>query len=136
MGGKRIISIMFYIVALYDGVLGAAFLIKPLRLIEWAGDTPPYHPGFIQFPALLLVVFAVMFIQIALDPARNSNLVPYGVLLKIAYCLVVFKYWFTTGVGAMWKPFAIIDAVTAVLFIWAYVILRQDAERSTQEAGG
>ena len=129
MGGKKLISLMFYIVALYDGLLGAGFLFAPLRLIEWAGDTPPYHPGFIQFPALLLMVFTVMFIQIALDPVSNRNLIPYGVLLKISYCGIVFKYWFTSGISAMWKPFAVIDAVTAVLFVWAYVFLGRNVER-------
>ena len=125
---------MFYLVAVYDGLLGAGFLLAPLRLIEWAGDTPPYHPAFVQFPAILLVVFAVMFVQIALDPVRNRNLIPYGIGLKLSYCGVVFKYWVTTGVGSMWKPFAVIDAVTAVLFLWAYVSLKQDAVRSTRDA--
>ena len=123
MRGKMVISVMFFLVAVYDGLLGTGFLLAPLRLIEWAGDTPPYHPAFIQFPALLLIVFTVMFIQIGIDPVRNRNLIPYGILLKISYSAIVFKYWFTTGVGAMWKPFAVIDAVTVVLFLWAYVSL-------------
>ena len=126
---------MFYVVAIYDGLLGAGFLVAPLRLIRWAGDTPPYHPAFIQFPAILLVVFAVMFVQIALDPVRNRNLIPYGIGLKLSYCGVVFKYWFTTGVGSMWKPFAVIDAVTAVLFLWAYAVLKQGAGRGAQGTG-
>lgn len=123
MGGRRLISVIFYLVAAYDGLLGAGFLVAPLRLIEWGGDKPPYHPGFIQFPALILVLFAIMFVQIAVDPVRGRIFIPYGILLKLSYCGVVFKYWFTTGIGVMWKPFAVIDAVTAVLFLWAYVVL-------------
>ena len=126
MRDNKIISALFFLIAAYDGLLGAGFIMAPLRLIEWGGDKPPYHPGFIQFPALILVVFAVMFVQVALDPARNRNLIPYGILLKVSYSGVVLKYWLTTGVGQMWKPFAVIDAVTAVLFAWAYVILRRE----------
>ncbi len=135
MSARKFISLLFYLMAAYDGLLGAGFLVAPLRLIELGGEKPPYHPGYIQFPALLLVLFAIMFVQIALDPVQGRILIPYGILLKLSYSGVVFKYWLTTGVGAMWKPFAVIDAVTAVLFLWAYLVLKQDAGHRTQETG-
>lgn len=126
MNRKTLISGLFMIIALYDGILGAAFLLAPLSLFTWYGVTPPNHPGYVQFPALLLIVFAAMFLQIALDPDNNRRLIPYGVCLKIAYSGIVFKYWFTTGIPAMWKPFAVLDAVTAVLFVWAYMSLGKE----------
>ena len=64
----------------------------------------------------------------ARDPIRNRNLIPYGILLKFAYCGVVFPYWFTAGIPYMWKPLAVIDLVMAVLFVWAYAVVRRCAE--------
>jgi hypothetical protein len=119
---------MFYLAAAYDGLVGAAFLVAPITVFNWYQVTPPNHMGYVQFPALIIILFAVMFVQIASQPIKNRNLIPYGIGLKVAYSGVVFKFWFTTGVPAMWKPFAIIDAVTAVLFVWAYIALGQGAE--------
>ena len=135
MSKKSLVSLMFYVTAVYDGLVGAAFLVAPLTVFDWYNVTPPNHMGYVQFPAFVIIIFAVMFVQIARNPVSNRNLIPYGIGLKIAYSAVVFKYWFTTGVPAMWKPFAIIDAVTAVLFVWAYVSLKQNAGRGTQHAG-
>jgi hypothetical protein len=118
------ISLLFAIAALYDGVLGLIALLGGRQLFQWFGVTPPNHWGYVQFPGALLVVFALMFVAVARDPARNRNLIPYGMLLKVSYCGVIFFHWFTAGLPDMWKPFAIIDAIFLVLFVWAYARLR------------
>jgi len=121
----RNVSMLFYVAALYDGVLGVAFLVAAPSLFEWVGVTPPNHFGYVQFPAALLIVFALMFVAIARNPAANRRLIPYGILLKISYCSVVFYHWFTTGIPYIWKPFAIADLVFLALFIWAYTELEE-----------
>jgi len=119
----RVISGLFAIAALYDGLLGAAFLFSASRVFRWFDVPPPNHPGYVQFPAALLIIFAVMFIAVAIHPTRHRNLIPYGILLKAAYCGVVFYHWFIGGIPGMWKPFAILDLIFLVLFIAAYMNL-------------
>ena len=136
MKKKALISVLFYAAAAYDGILGAVFLVAPLAIFNWYQVTPPNHVGYVQFPALLLILFAVMFVRIAAQPIRNRNLMPYGIGLKAAYSVVVFKYWFTTGIPSMWKPFAVIDTVTALLFLWAYAVVKQDADRGMEKVEG
>ena len=114
------ISLLFAIAAAYDGVLGAAFLIDPIAIFKWFDVTPPNHLGYVQFPAMLLLVFAAMFAVIACKPVANRNLIPYGIGLKLAYCIAVFGHWMANSVPMMWKPFAVIDAIFIVLFVWAY----------------
>ena len=123
MNSIRWIRGLFGIAALYDAVLGIAFLVIPWWAYRTFEVTPPNHWGYVQFPAALLIIFAAMFAAIARDPAGNRGLIPYGVGLKSAYCLLVFAYWATGGIPGMWKPFAIIDLLMAVLFVWAYVAL-------------
>lgn len=120
MSETKWIPVLFWVAAAYDGVLGLAFLAAPARLFELLDVTPPNHFGYVHFPAALLVVFALMFVAIALDPERNRNLVPFGVLLKVSYCGVVFAHWFTAGVPTIWKPFAVMDVLFLVLFLMAY----------------
>ena len=111
---------LFYLAALYDGSLGLAFVIAPTWALETARVPVPYHVGFVQFPAALLIVFAAMFVAVASRPFENRNLIPYGILLKVSYCTVVFAYWFLGRITWIWKPFAIADVAFGVLFWLAY----------------
>jgi hypothetical protein len=126
---KSMVSTLFIIAALYDGVLGLAFLVAPAALFTAFAVTPPNHFGYVQFPAALLLIFAIMFAVIAKDPVRNRCLIPYGMLLKVAYCGTAFGYWFTSGIPFMWKPFAVCDLVFLALFAWTYQTLGRTAER-------
>ena len=120
MRGHGAIKVLFLVAAAYDGILGLAFLFASARLFDAFGVTPPNHWGYVHFPAALLVVFAVMFLAIARNPEGNRNLIPYGIMLKAAYCGVAIWHWATAGIPGMWKPFAITDLVFGVLFVWAY----------------
>ena len=125
MKQRKSISVLFFIGAAYDGILGLAFLFSPLAVFALYNVTPPNHAGYVQFPAALLVVFSLMFVNIARSPEQNRNLIPYGILLKVSYCTVVFGYWFSEGIPNMWKPFAVIDVCFGLLFLWAYITLRK-----------
>ncbi len=120
MNTTRFIKALFLVAALYDTALGAVFLIAPASVYRVADVTPPNHWAYVQFPAVLLLVFARMFAAIAANPLENRKLIPYGVLLKVAYCGLAFWYWNTQGIPGMWKPFAVIDLVMGILFVWSY----------------
>ena len=123
MKTTRSIAALFLIAALYDGGLGAAFLMAPGLLYRLGGVPPPNHWVYVQFPAALLLIFALMFVAIARDPIKNRGLIIYGFLLKLSYCGMMFWYWFTAGVPDLWKPFAVIDLVMGALFLWSYRVL-------------
>ena len=114
---------LFVVAALYDGILGVAFLVAAPALFARLGIAAPNHWGYVHFPALLLLIFAAAFIAVALRPVANRNLIPYGVGLKFAYCGTVFYHWAAGGLPGAWKPFAFIDLVFVGLFVWAYGVL-------------
>jgi hypothetical protein len=123
MNRQPIIVTIFVAAALYDGLLGLAFLFAASSVFAYYGVTPPNHYGYVQFPAAVLIIFALMFVAVARRPLPNRNLIPYGILLKLAYSLTVFYYWSSSGIPGMWKPFAVIDLLTVIPFAWAYVSL-------------
>lgn len=129
INARRAILGLFVIAALYDGILGLIFLFAPNAAFDWFDVIPPNHPGYVQFPAALLIVFAVLFGAIAKDPEGNRNLIFYGILLKMSYCGVVFFYWLKSEppLPNMWKPFAICDLLFIALFVWARGRLRAPA---------
>jgi hypothetical protein len=135
MKKESAIKLLFVIAALYDGILGIFFLVSGTAGFQWVGVTPPNHVGYVQFPAALLIIFALMFLAIARHPAKNRHLIPYGMLLKVSYCGVVFRHWFGTGLPGMWKPFAILDLIFLGFFVWAYMALREprDATAGPEE---
>ena len=119
MKKNLLIKMLFIIAAIYDGVLGGGFLFAGEKLFQMLGVIPPNHLGYVHFPAALLMVFAIMFIAIAVNPFKNRNLILYGILLKISYCGVVLFHWVSTGIPNMWKPFCLFDLIFLVLFFWA-----------------
>lgn len=124
MRTKAAIQVLFSVAAIYDGLLGAAFLFAGSALFQWFDVTPPNHPGYVEFPAALLIVFALMFMAVAKNPIGNRNLIPFGILLKVSYCGVVLFHWLTAGIPGMWKPFCLLDLVFLIFFVWAWTVLR------------
>jgi hypothetical protein len=114
------IKTLFVVAGVYDGVLGPAFLLFGQRIYELSGVTPPNHVGYVQFPSLLLIIFAVMFFRVAADPVRNRELMLYGAGLKLAYCGVVFGHDLVSGLPKLWIPWAWADLVFLVLFLIAW----------------
>jgi hypothetical protein len=129
---KNLTKPLFIIAALYDGILGIIFLFASGRVFEAYGTTPPNHPGYVQFPAALLLIFAIMFVVIARDPINNRRLIPYGILLKISYCGIVLLHWFDGGIPDMWKPFVIFDLVFLVFFVLAFAALGKSSAEEPQ----
>ncbi len=123
----KMIKPLFIIAALYDGILGLAFLIAPVGIFTMYGVEPPNHMAYVQFPAFLLIIFAVMFYQVARDPVRNRGLILYGCGLKVSYCMLVLVYELTSGISSMWIPWAWADLAFLVLFILSWRTLNQEA---------
>jgi len=120
MDKTRIITRIFIVAALFDLIVGAALLLFQSQLFAAYGVTAPNHPGYVQFPAELLLIFGLMFWRIAKNPIANRHMIPYGIMLKVVYCSVVFGHWATNGMPDTWKPFAFGDLLFLVLFVWAY----------------
>ncbi len=121
------IRILYAVAAVYDGLLGLAFIFAAPAVFAFAGVTPPNHWGYVHFAAGTLVIFALMFFRIAQDPVGRCGLVIYGVLLKACYVATVAWHEFHGGVPPVWKVFAACDAVFLVLFLLSFVRLKADS---------
>jgi len=125
MRRKKWIKPLFIIAAAYDGFLGFAFLFFTLEIFAFAKVALPNHIGYVQFPACLLITFALMFMTIAENPLAHRSFILCAILLKLSYCSVVLKHWAIGNMPFMWVPFAFIDLVFLVFFVAAYYILQR-----------
>jgi hypothetical protein len=123
------VRLLYAIAALYEGLLGLAFIVAAPQIFQLVAITPPNHYGYVHFAAGILVIFGLMFLQIARRPVENHGLVLYGVLLKVCYVATVGWHWYWGGVPAMWKWFAGADMLFALLFLWSMVVLETAAQR-------
>ena len=128
-----VIRALFYLSAAYDGALGLAFIFAPAAIYTLFNVPPPNHLGYVQFPAAMLMIFAVMFLSVARNPAANKSLIPYGILLKVAFCGVSGAYWGLGNLPAMWQPFFVCDMIFMFLYVLVYRQLTAEAPGS---AGG
>jgi hypothetical protein len=80
----------------------------------------------VQFSALLLIIFAVMFVRAAVDPLGRRDVILYGMALKASYFGIVFWYQFHGGIPALWVPFAYADVI---FFLLLYLAWRAVAQR-------
>ena len=101
---------------IYDGLIGLAFLFAPETIFRAAGIAPPNHFGYVQFPALILLIFGAMFLRIAADPVARREQILYGMALKLSYFGLVFWYQLHGGIPALWIPFAWADVAFFLLF--------------------
>lgn len=111
---------VFFLAGLYDCLIGLIFFFAGSQLFKQFNVPAPNHWGYIQFGALMLVIFGLMFFAVAFRPNQNRNLIPFGILLKLSYIGLTTYYWATSGLPGLFQPFVLIDAVMLVLFILAY----------------
>lgn len=126
-----LVKIIFFFAALYDGFIGAMGVLFPNLAFRIFEVVPPNHAGYVQFPAILLLIFGAMFYQVARNPISNRALMLYGAALKIGYSGLIFSYLLTTGIPGMWVPWAWIDLAFFVLFLLSW---RHTGSLTTQVA--
>jgi hypothetical protein len=117
---RKLTRVVFFASGIYDGALGVAFLFFAPDLFRILNVTPPNHFGYVHFGALMLILFAAMFFQIASDPACYRSLILYGAGLKASYTGVVFWHQLHGGLPAFWIPWAWADLVFLILFLAAW----------------
>ena len=125
------IRILFFVSAIYDFVLGAAFMFRGNQLFEQYAVPLPNHWGYVHFCCLMLMIFGLMFLAVAVRPLANRNLIPYGILLKAAYVGGTGYYWINGGIPGVFKPFLFVDAAMLAGFVWAYFALGTIANEKT-----
>jgi hypothetical protein len=125
MRKSKAVSLLFTVVAICEGLIGSAFLFAPGPVYRWTDMTPPNHWGYIQFPGVILITFALMFLSIADNPRERRALILYGIMFKVGYIFIVGCHWIGDGVPTLWLIFAGIDVLFVAAFIWAFRVTKR-----------
>ncbi len=99
------------ICAIYDLALGIVFLFAYKPILTQFGVTLPNHPAYVQFAAAMVTVIGIGFWYVAQAPERNRDILKLGLLVKVAYVVIVFGYYFKGEMPGMWVPMGIADFI-------------------------
>jgi hypothetical protein len=110
---------LFVLAALYDIVLGLVFFFAFGPIYAHFVIPLPNHNAYVELPAALTAIFGLGFALVARDPQRNRDIIRLGILMKLAFSLIVLSYAIRGAIPGMWVPLAWIDLGFAIAFIAA-----------------
>jgi hypothetical protein len=119
------IKLLFIASGIYDVLLGVVALFFGAQIFRLAGVTLPNHMGYVQFPALLVILFGIMFLLIARDPYGRREWILLGMGLKASYFGLVFWHELFGEIPRLWIPWAWVDLAFFLLFFAAWRNLRK-----------
>jgi hypothetical protein len=111
---------LYLIAALYDFILGTAFLFFYKPIFAWTGMNLPENPAYLTFCATLIAIFGIMLFMIYLTLKGSRRMIITAILIKFAYIGTTFYYYFLVGrdyVDTPFMIFAFLDFIFVILFI-------------------
>jgi hypothetical protein len=121
----KTVKAVFMASAVYDILLGLIFGLFYKMVYNTFQTTLPNHPGYIQLVALYILIFGIGFWFVAKNPLAHVGIILLGIMMKLAFIVVVLGHLFFGSVPNFYIPFAIIDAVFLVLFVMAESTVRR-----------
>ena len=111
-------KLLFLIAAIYDLVLGLAFLFFYKLIYQTLNIPLPQYPAYISLSAAFVFVLGIAYYMVYQNLYANRDLVKIGTIYKVAYALVVFYYFFfETLPHNSFLIFGFIDLIFLGLFI-------------------
>jgi hypothetical protein len=122
----------FLVAALYDLLLGAAFVVLGEQLLSAIGMELPPHVAYIQLAAVFIFVQGLSYALVYRDPLGNLGIVRVGIAYKAAYAGLALWY-LVIGLlpSVFFLPWAAIDVAFLVGFV---LFLRAAARGATSSA--
>lgn len=111
----------YWLGAIYGIALGLAVLVLGDSLFVRFEVRPPEYAAYYELPGFMLIIFGVLFAQIALNPVRQRVLMIYAMALKVSTAGLFIYHHFVDGLPGFLIPFAFADVALLVLFSSAYV---------------
>ena len=104
--------------AVYDGLLGLAFLFFAAPIFRVLGVESTADPLYVQLAAGLIAIMGLGFFLAWRDPVRNRDLVLLGAVIKAFYILLAA---YALVRGEVPHPVFLIFAAIDVLFLIVFV---------------
>lgn len=109
---------LFFIAALYDFILGAAFFFfLPFFFEEIYDMAAPLYPSLYQGVAAFVFVMGVGFYFVYRNMYRNVDIVKIGIVFKSVYTVLAFYHVLIEDMPWVFLLFGVLDLVFIVFFV-------------------
>jgi hypothetical protein len=120
--------IFFLVAALYDMLLGVAFVVLGEQILGAIDMELPPHIAYIQLAAVFIFVQGFSYLLAFLDPLGNLGIVRVGIAYKAAYAGLALWY---LAIGALPSVFFIPWAIIDLGFLVGFVLFLRAAARGS-----
>lgn len=131
----KAIKTTFLIAAIYDLGLGVVFGLFFAPIFRGLGTPLPYNTGYIQLSAAYVFVFGVAFYIIFKNPQQNWQMIVVGILMKLAFIIVIFGHLIFDTIPPVFVPIAVLDILFVPPFVMAYNSLKGLAAAEVADTG-
>jgi len=115
---KKYYNALFIVAAIYDWILGAAFLFFYKPIFESLGIAIPANPSYISLAAAFVFVSGFIYYFAFKTPAASRELIKLGAIYKFFYVAVGVYYLLISMLPhAIFFVFGVADFAFMVLFI-------------------
>lgn len=126
-GGKdSLFKAIFLIAAIYDFVLGIAFLIFYKPIFNYFGIALPLYPMYLQMAAAFVFAMGVGYYFIFKNLYKNTDLVKLGIVYKFVYSGLASYFFFAGQAHVIFFWFVIFDLVFLALFFRFLAYAKKD----------
>lgn len=118
------------LIFLLAGLYGIGVLLPDYFTAKWLGEKMPppiTHPEFYYGFVGIALVFQLIFLVIATNPAKYRALMPVCVLEKLSYAIPCAVLCAQGRLAPLMLPTAISDTILGILFVVAYYKTPQSA---------
>ena len=115
MKSKAFFQLFFWVIGVYDVLLGGGFVFFYRNIYAYFQITLPNHPGYIYVPALFLVSAGIGEFLIARNLLRNVDLAVVRLLMKLSFASAVFYCYFKYGVPAIFLFISIASMIGVII---------------------
>lgn len=119
------IKTVFLIAGVYDIILGIVFALFFKPIYNMFGAELPNHAGYIQLAASYIFVFGIGFYLVYKDPVRNQAIITLGILMKFLFVVIVLGHLLLDTIPAFYIPFALLDIVFLLLFLYTQTAIKK-----------
>ena len=129
MSYRKLLVILFWLVALHSFCVGIAMIVLPIDLIAYFNIPPSEHRFFITQGGVFHVVMSFAYIMVALNIDNNNSLIKFSIVAKFCATLFLFTYFvFVNQFGLIFLS-AIGDFCMGLLML---VIYRMHLEQKSE----
>ena len=112
---------LFLVAAIYDLLLGLAFLSFYKPIYSFFNITLPTFPMYLQLSAAFVIAMGVGYYLVFLNLRRNIDLVKLGIIYKFTYIAVVSYFFLMNLANIAFMYFVLFDAIFLATFVWFLV---------------